>query len=132
MDVSSYRANNSAGPVDGDLQTAWNTCDSTVGEYIQPIENTDWIVGFRIVNGYAKSNTTYKTNARPKEPEVWLDDGLADVFLLEDTSEYQTFYFTDPTIAYSVSFYINDVYSGSRYNDCCITEIELLVAESIR
>lgn len=138
VDVSSYRENNSAGSVDGycavdgDTRTAWNTNNSTQGEYIhlEPIDlGQDYIIGIRVMSGYAKNETVYKSNARPKELEIWLGDGQEGVFVLQDSSQWQTFMFDRPINAPILSLYINSVYAGSRYNDCCITEIELLLAD---
>jgi len=135
IDVSSYRKNNSGGSVDGsrvvdgNTKTAWNTQGWSGEEYIHlfPDDLDEDIVGFCIVNGYAKNSDIYSANSRARTIEVWTGDACLGHIDLLDTNEIQYFYFSSPVgSAYAYSFYISSVYPGYAYDDVCISELHLL------
>lgn len=117
--------------VDGRLDTAWNTYDRNVGEWISftmPDGREGILAGFRIVNGYAKSDKAYKQNARVRTLALYCDGQLVERFAIEDHDALQTFWLTTPTHGKMFQMVVEEVYSGSKYSDLCITEIELLGA----
>ncbi len=115
--------------VDGDLQTAWNTYEESRDAYIaftMPYGEKCTLAGFRIVNGYAKSEKVYRQNSRAKALTLYCDGKRIYTFTLEDTLALQTFYLLEPVVGSEFEFVAEDVYAGSKYDDLCITEIELL------
>ena len=119
--------------VDGDLQTAWNAYEEGVGAYISfmmPYGEECTLSGFRIVNGYVKSEKVFKENTRAKKLALYCDGSKVYTFTLEDTTALQTFYLLEPVTGREFEFVAEDVYAGSKYDDLCITEIELLGANN--
>ena len=134
IDCSSVRSGNAYDVsadtvVDGRLDTAWNTYGRSVGEWISfamPDGREGRMAGLRIVNGYAKSDKTYKQNARARTVALYCDSQLVERFTIEDHDALQTFYLAEPAHGKMFRMVIEEVYSGSKYSDLCITEIELL------
>ena len=115
--------------VDRSLNTAWNTDGRISGEWIQfsvQYGQSYEIGGFRIANGYWKDSSVYSKNSRARTLDVYCDGQYVQTFQLTDSKDYQTFVFDQPVEASSIRFQIVDGYSGSKYQDCAITEIELL------
>ena len=134
VDESSYRTSNNPSVdgsciVDGDLKSAWNSYDRISGEWLE-ISTANGeayqIAGFRIASGYWKNSDVYKNNAKPKLLDVYCDDTYAGSFKLKDERDYQTFWFDAPMSASRVRFVVEEGYAGKKYDDCCVTEIELL------
>lgn len=93
--------------------------------YLEPIS----LSGIKIVNGYAKNEEVYYLNNRVKKVEVILSDGTSLVYELnDDTMDFQTLDFGRVIKTRSVVVKIHDVYKGSKYNDTCISEIQLIEA----
>ena len=115
--------------MDGDLKSAWNSYDRISGEWLE-ISTANGeayqIAGFRIASGYWKNSDVYKNNAKPKLLDVYCDDIYAGSFKLKDERDYQTFWFDAPMSASRVRFVVEEGYAGKKYDDCCVTEIELL------
>ena len=140
MDESSYRTSNNPSVdgsciVDGDLKSAWNSYDRISGEWLE-ISTANGeayqIAGFRIASGYWKNSDVYKNNAKPKLLDVYCDDIYAGSFKLKDERDYQTFWFDVPMSASRVRFVVEEGYAGKKYDDCCVTEIELLGPKSMQ
>ncbi|MCC5916617.1 MAG: hypothetical protein JJU02_04745 [Cryomorphaceae bacterium] len=89
-----------------------------------------------IVNGYVKSEKTWKENSRVKKLKMYIDDKPFAMLLLEDTRQEQIFSF-EP-LGYSdrvnwddlhkkpwwtMKFEIAEVYKGDKYDETAITEI---------
>jgi hypothetical protein len=86
--------------------------------------------GIRIINGYAKSEETYKANNRVKKVEVILTDGTSYIFdLKDDTLDFQTLNFGKEVETRDVTIKILDIYEGNKYNDTCISEVQFIEAE---
>ncbi|MGI6086150.1 MAG: NADase-type glycan-binding domain-containing protein [Acetivibrionales bacterium] len=86
--------------------------------------------GIKIINGYAKSREIYLANNRVKKAEVILSDGTSYVFDLEDNNlGFQTLDFGKEIETRQVVIKILDIYEGNKYNDTCISEVELIEAE---
>jgi len=120
-----------ANAFDGDITTAWveGVSGNGIGECLsitfgEPVN----IQAFGFDNGYAKSESLYYKNSRPKN--------LKFVFETESGTENTTFSFDDKYdgdffFHYANSFkqvkkvnvYIEDVYPGTKYEDTCITDI---------
>lgn len=114
--------------IDGRLDTAWNTNDAGVGEWLSftATGGARELAGFRIVNGYAKDKGVYSKNARVRTFALYCDEQLVERFELEDNCALQTFWLEQPAIGTSFQFVAEQVYNGSKYRDLCVTEIELL------
>ena len=83
--------------------------------------------GFKIINGYAKSKETYYNNNRVKQVEIELSNGNSFMYELKDNDlGFQTFYFPEPQVTTKFKLYIRDVFTGDKYHDTCISEIELI------
>ena len=109
-----------------------------IGEYVTyhfPPQNPR-INEIIIVNGYVKSEQTWKDNSRVKKLKMYIDNKPFAILNLADTRQEQSFKF-DP-IGYGVredwnklqakpwwtiKFEILDVYKGDKYDDTAITEI---------
>ncbi|WP_378174081.1 hypothetical protein [Aquimarina sp. SS2-1] len=82
-----------------------------------------------LVNGYVKSEKTFKENARIKEVKVFLNKDYKGTIQLLDTPLVQEF-------ALDFIFSKNDTvrlkpisyYKGTKYNDICISEIQSCLA----
>lgn len=99
--------------------------ETTIG-YLKPIHFS----GIRIINGYAKSEETYKANNRVKKVEVILTDGTSYIFDLKDNIlDFQTLDFGKEVETRDVTIKILDIYEGNKYNDTCISEVQLIEAE---
>jgi hypothetical protein len=139
---------------DGDKTTCWaedqesqNFSDldpdgSGIGEWVyfstvRINKDTDFsyeveknLKGFKIINGYAKSESTYNTNNRVKEVEIEFSDKQRMTFNLEDNNmDFQTFYFPEEIKTRYFKLFIRDIYKGTKYNDTCISEIELIESD---
>ncbi len=141
-DQSSYLTNNKY-PVDGgrvadgDLNTAWNEGAKGIGqnEFVTlkvPGDQKCRISGFRIVNGYTKSDSVFYANNRVKRIQVAIDGTDVGYYDLEDTKSWQTVYLGNTYIGSRVRFYIDEAYrgNGKNSNDTAITEIELFADDS--
>jgi len=92
-------------------------------DYLKPMK----LSGIRLINGYAKSKEIYAANNRVKKAEVILHDGTSFVFDLKDnTMGFQTLDFCREVTTKSITIKILDVYKGNKYNDTCISEVELI------
>lgn len=83
--------------------------------------------GFRIRNGYQKSNAVYINNARPMEIEVQVD-GKAVMTVTPSTNssnKVDTYSLPEPTVGTSITFVIKKAVVGDRYDDTSISEISV-------
>ncbi len=115
--------------VDGNSNTAWNTNRKGAGEWIcltvrDGKKYTVSSLGF--LNGYVKSSSAWKNNARIRQLDVYCDGSFVTSLTLSDTREYQSFQLPEPMIGSEFKFVIQSVYSGSSYPDCALSELELL------
>ncbi len=117
---------------DGKLTTAWieGKQDAGEGETITlKLAEPTPVTGLSIVNGYTKDAKTLKNNSRVKNVMVscggelfpWT---LEDVDYHED-GDYQSFVFGKSIMTDTISITIESVYVGEKYQDTCISEIEL-------
>ena len=84
-----------------------------------------------VVNGYAKNEKTWEENGRVKTLLMYVEDRPYAYLELEDTYKPQYFELPDEDIMavdggeISFRFEIMDVYSGSKYEDTCLTGLVL-------
>ncbi len=114
--------------IDGDTSTAWveNVNGQGEGEWIKiDLYEQHKISGFEIYNGHQESYDLYQKNSRIHELRVTGSDGVQQTFTLTDDFGKQTITFDTPVETDSLIFTIVSVYSGSKYEDTCIAEIQL-------
>lgn len=127
---------------DGDETTAWVEGVSGYGEGSKIIYDTRLLAkdgcdpsridSITFVNGYAKSDATFRNNSRVKDVEILflqqVKDGVYNdetyKITLEDTAVPQTFYFTNQYV-YWVTIIIKSVYPGKKYKDTALSEIKI-------
>jgi len=125
---------------DLNYKTAWieGVSGYGIGEYVTyhfPPDNPR-ITELIIVNGYIKSDSTWKKNSRVKTLKMYIDNKPYAILNLKDIKNEQHFKF-EP-LGYSeredwdklhtmpwwtIKFEILDVYKGDKYDDTAITEI---------
>lgn len=117
---------------DGDYATAWVEGDkgSGLNQWLEIFNQSNYpdrniYKSLKIINGYAKSEATYKTNNRVRKALLEFSDGQKQIIELKDTMEPQIVTFNE-SIIQSVKLTILDVYKGTKYNDTCISEIEFM------
>ncbi|WP_165395994.1 hypothetical protein [Flavobacterium sp. J27] len=125
---------------DLNYKTAWieGVPGYGIGETITyhfPPENPR-ITEIIIVNGYVKSDKSWRENSRVKKLKMYLNDIPFALLHLEDSKNEQSFYF-DPLGNsdrndfnslqkqpwWTITFEIVEVYKGEKYDDTAITEI---------
>ena len=120
--------------IDGDTATAWNVPNGP-GEWIQFTASAEQAVkGIKILNGYTKFSTGYNmwiyyANSRPKDIEISFSDGSKIIHTMQDVFDqsnyiYQTIDFGEYKKTSWVKIKINSIYPGSKWTDCCISEIQ--------
>lgn len=133
----SYNANNIH---DLNYKTAWveGVPGYGIGEYVEyhfPPENPR-ITEIIVVNGYVKSEQTWKDNSRVKKLKMYIDGKPFAILNLEDTRKEQIFHFDPIGNAdrddyeqlknkpwWTIKFEILEVYKGDKFDDTAITEI---------
>ena len=127
--VSSYWAENA---VDSNPATAWveGAKDTGVGEWLRlTFAAPQTITGIRLINGYAKSKSTFSRNARIKKLRLTTSAGDAMLLPLEDHSQEQSFpvRFVQPIVWIQAE--IADVYPGTKFADTCLSEFAVDTGE---
>ncbi len=77
-----------------------------------------------IISGFARDIKTYKNNSRPKKIILFLGEGIKQEINLKDTMEKQVFELKKAPKG--LRFKILSVYPGDKYDDVCISEIDIL------
>lgn len=117
-----------ANVIDGDNATAWVEDADGQGEgesLTIELDDTYAVSGFIINAGYQKNTEVYDNNSRPKELIVSFSDGQRLTVELNDYYDAQKIVFDSSLETTSVTFTINDVYPGGKYEDTVISEIRL-------
>lgn len=112
---------------DGKLTTAWveGVSGYGVNESITLRLPSGTLVSSMTINaGYQKSASLYAKNCRPQEITVIFSDGSSRSFVLKDVNAAQTLSLGQ-VVTDSVTVRIDSVYSGTKYQDTCISEISL-------
>lgn len=127
--LSEYNMTHSANRlIDEDLSTAWveGASDVGVGEKIVIRFKDDYMInGIELWSGYHKSNELYAKNARPSRVKIFFSEYLEMEYTLNDFMEKQDLVFDFPVYTDQIILEIEDVYSGSKYQDTVISEIKI-------
>ena len=112
---------------DGDLTKAW--CEDASGYGMGQsltvyLKQKSVVSGMRIWAGYHKSTSLYHKNSRPALLLLEFSDGEIYQWALSDAMEEQELSLPGIQTEY-VKITILDVYSGTKYEDTLITELEL-------
>lgn len=114
--------------IDGNVETCWCEYVSGVGlnEYVTfagPSEQT--FHGFKIRIGHQASSDLYDANARPSSLDVDVDGVFQQNVRLQDKGlDWQTVTFSQPITGTEITLRIASAFTGSKYEDCCIAEVE--------
>ena len=114
--------------IDGNNTTAWVEDADGQGEgesLTIELDDTYAVSGFVINAGYQKNTEVYDNNSRPKELIVTFSDGQSFMVELDDYYGAQKVVLDSSIETTSVTFTINDVYPGGKYEDTVISEIQL-------
>ena len=94
------------------------------------LKDTARIYEIHIKNGYWKQKSgkskdyLYYRNNRPKDITISFPDGrIKHVTLKDEYGKVNNIDLVEGVVADSFTIYIDSVYSGSSYDDTCITEI---------
>lgn len=125
--------------VDDDPVTAWveGAEGGGVGEWVR-FDTTDLAgttaVRLRVRNGYQKSAALFKANARAREVTVRLLPGGAEVTAtLADKDGWQELRVDQAAGAFTgVELRVGSVYPGSKYEDLCISDVEVYATSTVR
>jgi len=121
--------------LDGRTDTAW-AYTGRGGHWIELFAGSDQHVsGIRILNGYTKFNENmnlwlYHANNRPKDIRIVLSDGTSISVTLNDDFDrdnpiFQEIWFDSVKLTNSIRIYIDSIYLGDRWDDTCITLVEV-------
>jgi hypothetical protein len=121
--------------LDGNTETAW-AYPHTDGAWISLLADTEqYVSGIRILNGYTGYNENlqiwlYYANNRPREITISFSDGSSLSAELKDVFDanapmYQDIPFGAVRKTDSLRITINSVYRGNRWNDTCISGIQV-------
>ena len=115
--------------LDGDFSTVWSEGVSGYGngEWIRlDFDNIYTVKKIKIVNGLVNKKNGYYNNNRPKSLTLQFSDGSSqNINLEDDNTGYQVVNINAVETSY-VKFVINSVYYGTKYDDTCIADIEIL------
>lgn len=128
IDTSALRFDYSPKQVkDQDFSTAWIEAerDAGIGEYVMVNYGEEKEIDrLGIVPGYGRDEEIYNENNRVKKLTLEFSDGSTVEKELEDKYAMHMLEF-DRRKTSSVKVIINEVYSGSKYNDTAISEIDV-------
>lgn len=113
---------------DGDISTAWveGVNGQGIGEAITLYFDSEYILNKVVINaGYQKNSEIYGKNSRPKELKISFSDGSSQVYTLQDINTKQEIILEKAVITKYISFTIQSVYQGNKYEDTVISEIHL-------
>jgi len=118
--------------MDDDYSTAWveGVDGNGEGEWLMvPSGESEGIIAVRIVNGYQKSEDIYYKNNRVKEAELIFDDGTSELVTLRDEyGKSQVVILSEEKHSASITLRIKSVYTGSEWQDTCVTELGVAYA----
>lgn len=114
--------------VDGDVTTSWQENEEGAGEGKGFQLNLDGVHKIRYIVlhlGNWRSDQLWDYNARPKTLTIQVGDQQKKDVEFPNEKKKFCLSFEEPVEAAYVSAYIKEAYEGSRWNDNCISEIEL-------
>ncbi|MGN0728827.1 NADase-type glycan-binding domain-containing protein [Treponema sp.] len=115
---------------DGNPATSYveNTEDDLFDLEIQGLKDFN-VIGLMLINGYAKNTNLYHENNRladyqynSKEKERIINN----LKLKDNCLDYQVFDYCFPNNPHTITSGITKVYHGSKYNDTCLAEINII------
>lgn len=114
--------------LDGDSSTAW--CEGVngagLGESITiELDEKCVLTGMGILNGYQKNEDIYYKNSRPAKVSIMFSDSDVETIALADERGWDYINFSKQHVSSYVQITIENVYVGNKYDDTCISEIEL-------
>ena len=112
--------------LDNNLSTAWNLPSRGIGEWVEFKADKDYIVnGISIMNGYTKSEDIFSKNNRVKDISIYINNKVYN-FTLEDIyRKTQEIRFSTPELTDTIKIQIDSVYDGIKYDEACISEIDI-------
>lgn len=114
--------------VDGDVTTSWQENEEGAGEGKGFKLNLDGVhkIRYMVLHlGNWRSDQLWDYNARPKTLTIQVGDQQKKDVEFPNEKKKFCLSFEEPVEATYVSAYIKEAYEGSRWNDNCISEIEL-------
>lgn len=111
---------------DGELSSAWveGAEGQGIGESVTfCFDETCVVTGFLIHGGYQKSRDLYQKNSRPARLRVFIPGYEEAIYLLGDEFGVQDIPLEVPVETKEITFIIEDVYAGSKYEDTVISEL---------
>ena len=114
--------------VDGDVTTSWQENEDGAGEGKGFQLNLDGVhkIRYMVLHlGNWRSDQLWDYNARPKTLTIQVGDQQKKDVEFPNEKKKFCLSFEEPVEAAYVSAYIKEAYEGSRWNDNCISEIEL-------
>lgn len=128
LPTSNYGTYNAANVADGDNATAWveGAQGSGVGSEItfSNPSTSAALSELAIRNGYTKSEDLYYKNARPCDITIFADgQPLCTATLKDSYASLQVISFGKQINPSTITIRIDSVYSGTKYEDCAITEL---------
>lgn len=116
--------------VDHNSTTCWSegASGAGIGEYVTfNYSGAVALKSITISNGYRKSEELFYKNHRLKEAKIVFDDGYSQLLELSDgfNNSVQTFDLDTNHKTKTVKIYIEDVYTGNKYDDTTIDEINI-------
>lgn len=120
--------------MDGDPVTTWleDADGNGIGEWVRiatsPITGSTKL-RLRMQNGYHKSKSLFKKNSRVKSMELKvLPDGPTKTFEVADSMEWQELEMDfDSMTVEGIELKMLEAYGGTKYEDLCISDVELYV-----
>lgn len=114
--------------VDGDVTTSWQENEEGAGEGKGFQLNLDGVhkIRYMVLHlGNWRSDQLWDYNARPKTLTIQVGDQQKKDVEFPNEKKKFCLSFEEPVEAAYVSAYIKEAYEGSRWNDNCISEIEI-------
>lgn len=114
--------------VDGDVSTSWQENEEGAGEgkgFQVTLDGAHKIRYVVLHLGNWRSDQLWDYNARPKTLTIQVgDQQIKDVEFSNEKKKF-CLSFDEPVEASYISLYIKEAYEGSRWQDNCISEVEL-------
>jgi hypothetical protein len=111
---------------DNKSKTSWCThVNNGIDEQIEiSLKKRSLITALSIINGFGKNWKLYFYNNRVKKISIVLDNKIERVFYLSDSYDIEQLF---PINEYGskINITIKDIYSGTKYQDTCLSELKV-------
>jgi hypothetical protein len=117
---------------DGNRETAWveGEKDNGINETLTlHFAGKRLLAGFEIINGYDKTESIWKANARVRSLEATTSDGQTLAVSLQDVRGASRVNFTPAIESDWLELRIKDVYPGAKYKDTAVSELYPVFAD---